>query len=63
MPGVTPLASASRVKSCSPAQEARRKRLAIQLAAQLPEDEDEALAVLNATETLVKTFLGRPRPV
>lgn len=41
----------------------RLRRLAIQLAAQLPEDEGEALEVLSLTETLVRSFLSDSRPV
>jgi hypothetical protein len=39
------------------------RRHAIQLAAQLPESEEDALAVLRLAETLVRSFLGGPRPV
>ena len=37
--------------------EGRRRRLAIQIAAQLPEDAAEALMVLEAATCLVRTFL------
>ncbi len=37
--------------------ELRRRRLAIQLAAQLPESTTEALAVLSLVEDLVRSFL------
>lgn len=49
-------------KSPNP-KEAALKRLAIQIAAQLPEDGDEALAVLEYAETLVRSFLGESMPV
>lgn len=35
------------------------KHLAIQLAAQLPQDPDEAIEVLRLTESLVRSFLGQ----
>lgn len=38
--------------------EGRRRRLAIQLAAQLPEDPKEAVLVLEAAICLVRTFLA-----
>lgn len=38
------------------------KRLAIQIAAQLPEDQEEALAVLEHAKTLVRSFLGDLSP-
>jgi hypothetical protein len=41
-------------------EEAALKRLAIQIAAQLPEVEEDALAVLEHAKTLVRSFLGRP---
>jgi hypothetical protein len=40
-----------------------RKRLAMQIAAQLPADEEEALAVLEYAKTIVRSFLADPRPV
>lgn len=42
---------------------AEEKRLAIQLAAQLPEDTKEAVAVLDYAKELVLTFLQEPAPV
>jgi len=44
------------------AKEARLKRLAIQIAAQLPEDTGDALSVLEHTQTLVRSFLAHSRP-
>lgn len=38
------------------------KRLAIQIAAQLPEREEDALAVLEHAKTLVRSFLVDPKP-
>lgn len=38
------------------------KRLAIQIAAQLPENEQEALAVLDLAKTIVQSFLADPKP-
>jgi hypothetical protein len=36
----------------------RHRRIAIQIAAQLPEDAGEAIRVLRHAETLVRSFLG-----
>lgn len=44
-------------------EEAALKRLAIQIAAQLPEGTAEALAVLEYAKTLVRSFLGDPGAV
>ena len=44
-------------------REQRLKRLAIQLAAQLPEDIGEALDALEYAKTLVRSFMGDPKPV
>jgi flagellar biosynthesis regulator FlaF len=46
-----------------PAREAELKRLALQLAAQLPEDTQEALDALDYTRTLVRAFLGDLEPL
>jgi hypothetical protein len=46
-----------------PEEVAALKRHAIQIAAQLPEREEDALAVLEYAKTLVRSFLGDPRPV
>jgi len=40
--------------------EAWLRRQAVQIAAQLPEDPDDAMAVLELTKTLVETFLKAP---
>ena len=40
--------------------EAWLRRQAVQIAAQLPEDPDDAIAVLELTKTLVETFLKAP---
>lgn len=39
------------------------RRRALQIASELPEDRDEALAVLREAESLVRSFLCDPRPV
>lgn len=44
-------------------RDARLRRLAIQLAAQLPDDVGEALEALDHAKTLVRSFLGDPKPV
>ncbi len=41
----------------------RCRRLAIQLAAQLPDDPEEARTVLDHTRTLLDGFLAVPGPV
>jgi hypothetical protein len=46
-----------------PTREGELKRLALQLAAQLPEDTQEALDALDYTKTLVRSFLGDGGPV
>jgi hypothetical protein len=46
-----------------PTRDAELKRLALQLAAQLPEDTQEALDALEYTKTLVRSFLGSGGPV
>ena len=51
------------VKKIKRVDDAALKRLAIQLAGQLPENVDEALAVLEHCKTLVRTFLADPEPV
>lgn len=56
---VVPMTPKPRARSRSPDEELGLKRLAIQLAAQLPENEDDALAVLEHTKTLVRSFLAR----
>lgn len=57
---VTPL----RTEAIRPTErEARLKRLAIQLAAQLPEDAAEALMALRYTETLLTGFLVTHTPI
>jgi hypothetical protein len=38
------------------------RRLAVQLASQLPESIEDALGVLSLTETLVRSFLARCGP-
>ena len=44
-------------------EDAAFKRMAIQIAAQLPEKTDDALTVLRHCETLVRSFLGDPETV
>lgn len=50
-------------RSRAPGRDQQLKRLAIQLAAQLPDDAAEALDVLDHVRTLLETFLADPRPV
>lgn len=61
------MSSVTSIEGYRRAREAGRdqqlKRLAIQLAAQLPEDTDEALDVLDHVRTLVRSFLAEPKPV
>lgn len=60
MPDVT---SISEYRAAHPrARDAHLKRLALQLAAQLPDDPDEALEALEHTKTLVRSFLAETRP-
>lgn len=56
------MASASKVRRTK-TEEAALKRLAIQIAAQLPEGHDDAIAVLEHAKTLVRSFLGDSRAV
>lgn len=44
-------------------RDAALRRRALQIVAELPEDEGEALAVLEHAKTLVRSFLARSRPV
>lgn len=60
---VTHLTPKPKVKARSIEQEARLRRLAVQLATQMPEDAHEAVLVLEYTRELVEGFLARPRPV
>ena len=53
MPGVVQLEIVQR----APGDDGWQRRLALQLAAQLPEKPADALAVLALTEELVKAFL------
>jgi hypothetical protein len=39
-----------------------RRRQALQVAAQLPDDPEEALTVLRHTQTLVRSFLAPRKP-
>lgn len=50
-------------RSRTPGRDQQLKRLAIQLAAQLPDDADEAEDVLEHVKTLLRSFLGDSRPV
>lgn len=50
-------------RSRVPGRDQQLKRLAIQLAAQLPDDEGEALDVLEHVRTLLHSFLADSRPV
>lgn len=61
MQGVIPMVL--KAKTPQPPEAVALKRLAIQIVAQLPEGEDDALAVLEYAKTLVRSFLADPRPV
>ncbi len=61
MEGVIPLARKPKPKSAE--EVAALKRLAIQVTAQLPDSEPDALAVLEYAKTLVRSFLGEREPV
>lgn len=52
------IAMPDRLQPKATPENAALKRLAIQIAAQLPEKEEEALAVLEHAKTLVRSFLG-----
>lgn len=52
-----------RSKPRRPGEDAALRRLAIQIAGQLPESPDEALAVLEHCKTLVRSFLAEPEAV
>lgn len=47
----------------SPEREAHLRRLALQIAVQLPADTQDALDCLDHTKTLVRSFLADSRPV
>lgn len=53
----------NRPKKRNPGADAALKRLAIQVVAQLPDDEADALAVLDYAKTLVRSFLADPGPI
>lgn len=63
MAEITSIADFTRARSGDEASDARLKRLAIQIATQLPDDTQEALRVLEHAQTLVRTFLADSRPV
>jgi len=50
-------------KTRNPDREAALRRLALQIAIQLPESPDEAVRVLDYAKTIVGLFLGGPKPV
>lgn len=50
-------------KKRPPPRERRLKRLAMQIAVQLPDDRQEALDVLEHAKTLVRAFVGDSSPV
>ena len=55
-------AGTAKRKSSHPAREdAWRRRQALQVAAQLPDNPKEALTVLRHAETLVRSFLAKVR--
>lgn len=53
----------SKRKPRRPGEEAALRRLAVQLAGQLPENTEEAIRVLDLAKTLVRSFLAEPEPV
>lgn len=61
MSSVTPIEGYRRARI--PGRDQQLKRLAIQIAAQLPDDTEEAIDVLEHVRTLVRGFLNEPRPV
>ena len=52
-----------RPKEHRPREDAALRRLAIQIAGQLPESPSEALEVLEYCKTLVRSFLAEPEAV
>jgi len=50
-------------KRISTTRERELRKLAIQLAAQLPDDTRDALDALEHAKTLVRSFLAEPGPV
>jgi hypothetical protein len=50
-------------KSRQPQREAELRRLALQLAVQLPEDTQEALDTIEHLRALVRSFMGEPVPL
>lgn len=48
-------------KSRAPDREAALRRLALQIAVQLPADSQDALDCLDLAKTLVRSFLADPR--
>ena len=50
-------------KARNPEREAALRRLALQIAVQLPESPDEAVRVLDYAKTIVGLFLGDSKPV
>lgn len=61
MPGVASMSEYRR--ATSPKRTGEMKRLAMQLALQLPEDPSEAAEVVEHMQTLVRAFMGDPKPV
>lgn len=61
MPVVVPLTA--KTTSRHPEVDMALRRQAVQIVAQLPQDEEEAQAVLDYAKSLVRLFLGEPRPV
>lgn len=61
MAGVTSISDYRR--AIGPKRDSELKRLALQLAVQLPEDPAEGERVVRYMETLVRAFLVEPRPV
>lgn len=61
--GMRVVASGDQIKMRPRGQEQALKRLALQIAVQLPIEEEEALAVLEHAKALVRSFLGDLEPI
>lgn len=62
MSEITPVIRLVSKNNMALGSEGRLKRLAIQIAAQLPDDAGEALSVLAHAETIVRSFLSDSKP-
>lgn len=61
MAGVTSISGYRR--AANPKRDGELRRLAMQLALQLPEDPTEGVEVVEHMKTLVRSFMGDPKPV